>query len=165
MKVKALMLKVSLVASGCGLMNSKAAGSDHVIGSVSLTDTTGQTDTTFAPGQNFSYVLMNTTDKTLTYTTAEEPPANFQILLQACPFNWIGESVFAVSTVANPLPLKLLPGDTLKISVEAPQDLVDLKGAPLDLLPGSYTVVASHPEITGAIVEQNALGTSFTVTQ
>jgi hypothetical protein len=163
MRTMAFMLLISLFAAGCGLVNSKAGGDDSVTASFSLTDTTGRADTTFAPGQSFymTFLLVNTTPNTVTYTTVDVPPINFEILEGD---SVIGRNVFAVSYIANPLPIKFLPGDTLSGSCEAPKYILGAGGAQVVLLPGSYVAKAIFPQISGA----NVAGTSaaaFTVHQ
>ena len=163
MKRTALMLLLSVAVAGCGLVNSKTSGSDNITASFSLTDTTGQADTTFAPGQNFymTFFLVNTSGKTVTYTTVDVPAINFEILKGD---SVIGGNVFAVSNIANPLPIKFLPGDTLRESCEAPKYVVGAGGTPLVLGPGSYFAKAIFPQITGANVS-GASGAGFTVHQ
>jgi hypothetical protein len=167
MRMIDLMLIASLVATGCGLVNSKTSGNGNVTATFSLTDTLGQADTTFAPGQNFymTFLLINTSGKTVTYTSVDVPLINFEILQGD---SVIGATVFAVSNIANPIPIKLLSGDTLWGECEAPIDLTTISPQHtlihFTLTPGQYIAKATFPQITGANVS-GASGAGFTVHQ
>jgi hypothetical protein len=163
MKTMASMLIALLLVAGCGLVNSNTSGNGNVSASFSLTDTTARADTAFAPGQNFymTFLLINTAGKTVTYTSVDVPVINFEILQGD---SVIGGNVFAVSNISNPLPIKLLPGDTLRGSCEAPLYMVGFHGKPLVLAPGSYIAKATYPQISGANVS-GASGAGFAVHQ
>lgn len=153
MKTIASMLIASLVAAGCGPVNSKTGGNGNVTDNFSLTDTTGRADTTFAPGQNFymTFLLVNKSGETVTYTSVDVPLINFEILQGD---SIIGGTVFAISNIAYPVPVKLLPGDTLRGECEAPIDLTTISPqhtlVHITLAPGQYIAKATYPQISGA---------------
>ena len=152
MKKLASIVIASLVVAGCGLVNSKTGGSGNVTATFSLTDTTGQADTTFAPGQNFymTFLLINTSGKTVTYASPDLPLINFQVLQGD---SIIGATVYAVSNLV-PIPVKLPPGGTLRGECEAPVDLTTISPqhtlVHITLAPGQYIAKATYPQISGA---------------
>ncbi len=166
MKTIASMVIASLVAAGCGLVNSKTGGNGNVTASFSLTDTTGQIDTTFAPGQNFymTFLLINTSGKTVTYASANFPLINFEVLQGD---SIIGVTLYAISNIV-PIPVKLPPSDTLRGECEAPIDLTTISPqhtlVHITLAPGQYFAKAIYPGISGANVS-GASGAGFTVHQ
>jgi len=167
MKTITSILIASLVAAGCGLLNSKAGGTGNVTATFILTDTTGRVDTTFAPGQHFyiTFLLVNTSGETVTYTSRDLPMINFEILQGD---SIIGATVYAISNIANPPPVKLLPGDTLRGECEAPADFTTI--SPQNTLvhitigAGSYIAKATYPPISGANVK-GASSAGFIVRQ
>ena len=156
MKRVGLILVISMVAAGCGLVNSKTSGPASITAVFSMTDTTGHADTTFAPGQNFdlTFLLINTGSTTITYQAGTRIPLiGFEILQGD---SVIGGTIYAISNIANPPPIKMQPGDTLRGECEAPIDLwaTTPQHVPVHfaLAPGSYVAKADYIPITGATV-------------
>ncbi len=151
----ALILVISMVAAGCGLVNSKTGGTSRITAVFTITDTTGHADTTFAPGQNFdlTFLLINTGSNTISYQTGGRIPLiGFEILKGD---SVIGGSIYAMPAIVIP-PATFLPGDTLRGECEAPIGL--LATTPQHTLvhfvltPGSYVAKADYIPITGATV-------------
>ena len=167
MRTITLMVLLSLVAAGCGLVNSNVGTTKGVTATFDLTDIAGHSDTTFAVGQNFymTFRLINGGPDTVTYSDPTVPPIHFEILKNDTV---IGATVYAVMNVVVVPPSKLLPGKSLDGQCEAPVDLKTISPqhtlVAVVLSPGSYVAKASYPNISGA----NVTGTStvgFTVHQ
>ena len=155
LKTIASMLIASLVAAGCGLVNSKTSGTSSITTVFTITDTTGHADTTFAVGQNvdLTFLLINTGSNTISYQTGGRIPLiGFEILKGD---SVIGGNIYAMPAIITP-PTKFLPGDTLRGECEAPIGL--LATTPQHTLvhfvlsPGSYVAKADYIPITGATV-------------
>lgn len=156
MKAVGLVLLISMVAAGCGLVSSKSSGPGSITAVFSITDTTGHADTTFAPGQNFyiTFSLINTGSSTILYQTGGRVPLiGFEILKGD---SVIGGSIYAMPNIANTPPEKILPGDTLRGECEVPIDLLATTAqhalVHFVLTPGSYVAKADFIPITGANV-------------
>ncbi|MCL4511185.1 MAG: hypothetical protein M1470_08970 [Bacteroidetes bacterium] len=167
MRTITLMLLLSLVAAGCGLVNSNVGATKGVTATFDLTDMTGHSDTTFAVGQNFymTFRLINGGPDTVTYSDPTVPPIHFEILKND---SVIGATVYAVMNVVVIPPSKLLPGKSLDGQCEAPVDLKTISPqhtlVPVVLSPGSYIAKASYPTISGANVTDTSV-VGFTVHQ
>ncbi len=167
MRTIASTLLVSLVAAGCGLVNSNVGGTKNVTATFNLTDATGHADTTFAVGQNFymTFRLINTSPDTVTFSDPTVPPIHFEILKDD---SVVAATVYAVMNVVVIPPTKLAPGKSLNGECEVPVNLKSISPqhtlVPVVLSPGSYVAKASYPSIGGV----NVTGTSavgFTVHQ
>ena len=95
MRKMTLMLLISLLATGCGLLNTKGGSSNGLTTTFTISDTIGRATSTFHSGEPFllSFVLINNSVDTFTAHFPPMPPIKFEILR--------GDSVVVIS---NPLP-------------------------------------------------------------
>lgn len=134
---------VSLTLVGCGLVNSRSVGSHNLIPTFTLTDTTGEPDTTFRSGEPFlmSFQLVNTSSDTIKYYSVYcYPSVMFAI--------YRNDSIVTESpTSCDNLIMQqyLIPGDTLQGEWKAPETL---DSGLLNLPPDSYVAKVVFPNFS-----------------
>ena len=142
------MILLSLVAGGCGLLNTHGGAKNGLTTTFTISDTTGRATSTFRSGEPFllSFALTNNSGDTFTAHFPPMPPVRFEILQ--------GDSVVVYS---NPKPtgpiiahpnvvieaMFLEPYDTLHTQWKAPD--TPYENSSIVLADGNYTAQVSFP--------------------
>ena len=128
---------LSLIAAGCGLL-SPGGKDSKLSATITVTDTTGKTNTQFHSGEPFdvSFFLRNTRSDSVSYGMAGSI-ALFEI--------YEGNLMVSSSNMGCPIPQivingSLPPGDTLMFNWRAPSGCT-----PVTLSPGSYQIRSRSP--------------------
>ena len=156
MRKKTLILLISLLATGCGLLNTKGGSSNGLTATFTISDTTGRATSTFRSGEAFllSFVLINNSGDTFTAHYPPMPPIRFEVLR--------GDSVVVIS---NPQPTGpiiphsnvvieatfLEPHDTVHAQWKAPNTPYENSG--IVLADGDYMAQVSFPSYDKAIMD------------
>ena len=143
-----MIVLLSLVLAGCGLLNTKSSSSKGLGITFALTDTTGKPSSTFYSGEPFllSFAMINNTGNTLVAHYPPTPTVSFEILQ--------GDSVLVSSKPEQTGPTRvhpnsvieamlLQPGDTLHAQWKAPN--TPSQNSAIVLLDGDYKAQVSFP--------------------
>ncbi len=156
MRIITSILFISLIAAGCGLIDSNPSKSNSINASFQLTDLSGNVSDTFSSGKTFDmhFTLINTTGHAITYNYAGAPPVHFQILKN--------DSVVAASEYSFPnimifFPDTLKVGDTIQVTWEAQNYLRATLNASLLLPAGSYQAKVIYPSFNNVNVHCTSL--------
>lgn len=139
---------ISMIANGCGLLDSNPSKQEFINASFTLTDTSGNVADTFYSGKTFDmhFMLINTTNHALTYKYAGDPPVHFQIMKNDSD---IAGSIYAIPNIMINFPDTLKAGDTIQVMWETKNYFGATKNTPLLLPPGSYQAKVLYPTFNG----------------
>lgn len=142
---------ISMIANGCGLLDSNPSKQEFINASFTLTDTSGNVADTFYSGKTFDmhFMLINTTNHAITYKYAGAPPVHFQIMKNDSD---IAGSVYSFPNIMIIFPDTLKPRDSIMVKWAAPNDWGPTQNPPTILPPGSYQAKVFYPSFNGVNV-------------
>ncbi len=156
MRIITSILFISLIAAGCGLIDSNPSKRDNINASFKLTDTSGNVSDTFSSGKTFDmhFSLINTTGHAITYNYAGAPPVHFQILRND---SVVAASEYAMPNIMITFPDTLNTGDTIQVTWEAQNYLRATQNPSLHLPVGTYQAKVIYPSFNNININCTSL--------